>query len=92
MDKKAYLISDVEEYGKLISFCINKDVSVWRTYWDEREKGDRCYNIDWQEKRCYYSSQRYYEENGYEIVTPNFHLNEYGEYNIINKKETQGDE
>ena len=32
MDKKAFLISNIEEYGKLISFC------MWRTYWDERKK------------------------------------------------------
>lgn len=86
MEKTAYLISNIEEYGKLISFCIENDISVFRTYWDEREKGDRCYRIDWQEKRCYYSSQRYWKDNGYDIVTPAFHLNEYGKYKIINKK------
>lgn len=83
MEKKAFLITNIEEYGKLISFCIENDISVWRTYWDEREKGDRCYNIDWKEKRCYYSSRRYYENNGYEIVSPTFQLNEYGTYEPI---------
>lgn len=86
MNKKAYLIVNIEEYGKFISFCINNDVNVWRTYWDDREKEDRCYNIDWQENRCYYSSRRYYEENGYDILIPNFHLDKYGNYKIINKK------
>lgn len=83
MEKKAFLITNIEEYGKLISFCIKNDICVFRTYWDEREKGDRCYNIDWKEKRCYYSSERYYENNGYEIVSPTFQLDEYGNYKVI---------
>lgn len=82
MDKKAYLITNIEEYGKLIAFCIEKDICVFRTYWDEREKGDRCYCIDWQGNRCFYSSRRYWEDNGYEIVTPNFYVDDYGKYKI----------
>lgn len=35
MNKKAYLITNIEEYGKFISFCINKDICVFRTYWNE---------------------------------------------------------
>jgi len=46
------------------------------------KKGDRCYHIDWKNKRCYYSSRRYYESNGYEIATPTFQLDEYGTYHI----------
>lgn len=84
MNKKAFLITSVEEYGKLIAFCISKDICTYRTYWDEREKGSRCYNIDWKEKRCYYSELRYYEDNGYEIVKPIFRLNAYGKYDIYN--------
>lgn len=91
MNKRAFLITNIEEYGKLITFCIENDVTVWRTYWDEREKGYRCYQIDWQEKRCYYSSRQYYENEGYEIVTPTFLLDKYGKYNIVNK-EVQSDE
>ena len=82
MNEKAYLISSIEEYGKFLSFCIENDIAVWRTYWDEREKGDRCYNIDWKNRRCYYSSRRYYESEGYKIVTPNFSLDKYGKYKI----------
>lgn len=82
MTKEAFLIASVEEYGKLIAFCISKDICVYRTYWDEREKGSRCYNIDWNEKRCYYSKRRYYETNGFEIITPIFRVNTYGEYDI----------
>lgn len=48
--KNVYLILDIEEYGKFISYCIEHDISVWRTYWDEREKGNRCYQIDWGKK------------------------------------------
>lgn len=86
MNKKAFLITSVEEYGKLIAFCISKDICVYRTYWDEREKGSRCYNINWKERRCYYSNIRYYEANGYEIVKPIFCLNAYGEYDIYNAR------
>ncbi len=82
MNKEAYLITNIEEYGKLIAFCIERDICVFRTYWDEREKGDRCYYIDWQENRCLYSSRRYWENNGYEIVKPNFYVNDYGKYRI----------
>lgn len=89
MEKKAFLITNIEEYGKLISFCINNDICVFRTYWNEQEKGDRCYNIDWKEKRCYYSSRRYYENNGYEIVSPTFQLNEYGEYKAITQSNAE---
>ena len=80
MKKIVLLISNVEEYGKLMSFCINNDINVWRTYWNEREKGDRCYNIDWKEKRCYYGSKRYYINEGYEIVKPKFFIDDFGDY------------
>lgn len=82
MKRTAYRITNIEEYGKLVSLCIENDISVWRTYWDEREKGNRCFHIDWQEKRCYYSSREYYEDKGYEIVTPHFYEDKYGKYKI----------
>lgn len=82
MNKKAYLITNIEEYGKFISFCINNDITVWRTYWNEREARDRCYRIDWKEKRCYYASRLYYEDEGYEIVVPIFTVNNYGDFQI----------
>lgn len=81
--KEAYLILSIEEYGKLLAYCINNDIQVWRTYWDEREKGDRCYQINWKEKRCYYSSRKYYENNDFDIVIPNFFLDNYGNYKIV---------
>lgn len=54
--KKAYLIKDIAEYGKFISYCINNDISVELAYWDNRYKGDRCYYIDERERECYYAS------------------------------------
>lgn len=36
--KRVYYIANIEEYGKFISYCIENDVNVFRTYWDEREK------------------------------------------------------
>ena len=80
--KKVYLITNIEDYGKLMAYCIENDISVWRTYWDERERGDRCFEINWKEKRCYYSSKRYYQSMGYQIVTPMFRVDEYGNYEI----------
>lgn len=80
--KEVYLITSIEEYGKLVSFCIENDINVWRTYWDEREKNNRCYQIDWHESRCYYSSRKYYENKGYKITIPDFYLDKYGNYKI----------
>ena len=87
---KVYLISNIEEYGKFISYCIEHDINVWRLYWDEKEKGDRCYQIDWSNKRCFYSSRKYWEDNGYGIIIPQFVLDKYGnKYQISeNKKST----
>ena len=92
MIKTAYLITNVEDYGKLMAFCINNDVTVWRTYWNEKDKGDRCYNIDWKEKRCYYGPRCYYENEGYEIVIPNFTLDIYGDFQIERKTKEKVDE
>ena len=90
--KIAYLISNIEEYGKFLSFLINNDFNVYRLYWDERAKGDRCYQIDWKEKRCYYGPQCYYEKEGYEIVIPNFTLDVYGDFQIERKTKEKADE
>ena len=92
MNKKAYLLINIEEYGKFIAYCIENDISVFRTYWDEREKGDRCYSIDWQQKRCYYSSRKYWESEGYEIIIPNLYADKYGNYKIDNTSTPQNDE
>ena len=86
-NKIAYRISSIEDYGKFMAFCIDKDINVWRTYWDEREKGDRCYSIDWREKRCYYSSKRYYTDNDYTVIDPTFSINAFGDYYIEHNSE-----
>ena len=102
MNKKAYLLISIEKYGKFIAYCIEKygkfiaycienDISVFRTYWDEREKGDRCYSIDWQQKRCYYCSRKHWESEGYEIIIPNLYVNKYGNYKIDNTSTSQND-
>lgn len=77
-----YLIENIEEYGKLMSFCIENDISVFRTYWDEREKGDRCYDVNFEQKRCFYSSSKYYQNIGSAVIKPKFVLDKYGKYNI----------
>lgn len=79
-NKIAYLITDIGEYGKFMSFCIEHDICVFRTYWDEREKGNRCYVIDWKEKRCYYADKKYYVDEEYIIVRPKFDLDELDSY------------
>lgn len=82
---KVYLIKDITEYGKLMAYCIENDITVWRTYWDEREKGKRCYHVDWKEKRCWYSDRKYWEETApafghgeYKVVVPRFGVDQYG--------------
>ena len=92
MNRTAYLITNVEEYGKFVAFCINNDIIVWRTYWNEKDEGGRCYNIDWKEKRCYYGPQCYYEKEGYEIVIPNFTLDVYGDFQIERKTKEKANE
>ena len=86
-NKIAYRISSIEDYGKFMAFCIDKDINVWRTYWNEREKGDRCYSIDWKEKRCYHSSERYYIDNDYTVINPTFSMNAFGDYYIEHDSE-----
>lgn len=76
----AYLIENISEYGKLLSFCIENDISVFRSYWDDREKGDRCYVIDFSDRRLYYSSFSFYKSQGYTIYIPYFVLNPYSEF------------
>lgn len=82
MADKVYLCSTVEEYGKFISYCIDNDISVWRCFWDDRDKSDRCYHIDWHEQRCYYASKKFYEREGFEVISPLFVL-EFGQYELI---------
>ena len=84
--KQAYLIRTITEYGKLMAYCIDNDVSVWRCYWDEREAGDICYDIDWKEKHLQYSNKQFYIKEGYEIVIPIFTFDKYGKVQIAAKR------
>lgn len=88
--KEAYLIQNIEEYGKLMAYCIENDISVFRTYWDERDKGIRCYQPDFSEKRCYYSTINYYQSKGFKITVPVFEVDKYGRYKITRKEGGEG--
>ena len=67
-------------YASFLGWCIKRDVNVWRSYWDEEEKDDRLYFIDWfaVDKRLLYSGYdfwkwRYDKWNNYneiKIVVP----------------------
>ena len=77
-ERKVYLISNIEEYGKLMAYCIEHDIVVFRTYWNEKEKGNRCFEVNFKDKRCYYSSKEYYFNEGYNILIPVFDFNKFG--------------
>lgn len=81
-NKRVFLITNIEEYGKFISYCIRNDINVWRIYWDEREKGAQCYCIDYQKNSCTYASREYWEMYGYIVITPVFEIDKYGKYTI----------
>ena len=88
--EEVYLIKNIEEYGKLVSFCINNDIVVWRLCWDEREKGKICYHIDWKLKRCFYSSIDYYlgkniDRKVYNVIEPIFEFDKFGKVQITKK-------
>lgn len=86
---KVYLIKNIEEYGKLIAYCIENDISVFRTYWDDREKGNRCYHISFKDKKCYYGDKEYYENEGAKIIIPEFYCTKFGKYRIIEHYENE---
>lgn len=95
MSDTVYLIKNIEEYGKLMAFCIDNDINVWRLYWDEREKGKRCYNIDWKMKRCFYSDIDYYsgkniDKKVYNVVEPIFSFDKYGKVELTHQYEDKG--
>ena len=86
---KVYLIKNIEDYGKLIAYCIENDISVFRSYWDDREKGDRCYHISYENKRLSYGSKEYYENEGAKIIVPKFYCTRFGKYRIIEHEENE---
>lgn len=81
--KVVFLIKNIEEYGKLMAYCIQKDITVFRTYWSETTKGDICYDIDLHQNRCFYSTRKYYEYyEKCDIVEPVFVLDNWGHWYI----------
>lgn len=82
MAKKVFWLTTIEQYGKFVSYCVSNDISVWRLYWDDREKQTRCYHIDWEAKRAFYAPWKFYVDEGFEVVSPIFVLN-FGEYELI---------
>lgn len=86
MEKEAFIIDNITDFGNLMAFCIERDISVWRTYFDEREKNNRCYSIDWKQKRCYYSRKEYWLEKGYKVYKPTFYVDEWGKIKIKKSK------
>lgn len=83
MDIYYYEIDNITDYGKLISYCIENDVSVFRSYYDDREV--RYYHIDWSDKRLYYVRDKSHlkslypdDEQNVIVMKPEFKLNDYG--------------
>ena len=77
MSDVVYKFKNAEQFGLFLIWCVENDISIWRTYWSEREK-DRCYRIDWQDKRVYYGSEKYWLEKFYKVVETKFYFDEYG--------------
>ena len=96
MSDTVYLIKNIEEYGKFVAFCIDHDITVWRLYWDEREKGKRGYHIDWKLKRCWYADIDYYlgkniDKKVYNVVEPIFSFDKYGKVELTHQHEDKGE-
>ena len=69
-----YLIKNIEEYGKLIAYCIQNDIDVSKTYWEEGALNKHCYHIDVEKNKCLYNTYEYYKSKGYKIVEPEFYI------------------
>lgn len=80
--ENVYLISNVEEFGKLMSFCIDNDICVFRTYWNEQEKGKICYCVNFRDKRCSFGTMQFYVKQGYQIRIPIFEVDDFGKYRL----------
>jgi hypothetical protein len=87
-----YLLKNIEEYGKFMAFCIDNDISVFRTYWQEIFKGEIAYHIDWKTKRCYYLAIKHMTpDDEYNVVRPIFTFNKYGKIEITHQHEDKGE-
>lgn len=76
--KYCFLISDISHFGFLIAYCIEHDISVFRCYWDNRVKGKRCYLLDPIAKRLSYASLDFCFSEGYDVISPLFYFNNFG--------------
>lgn len=71
---EAYKFKNAEHFGLFLIYCVEKDITVWRTYWDNRKK-DRLYILNWQERRVYYTD---FDDEKYEVIVPKFHFDGFG--------------
>lgn len=76
MNEVVYYIDNIVDYGYFIAFCIDKDINVWRAYYETREP--KCFCIDWKERKLLYATADFYKECDYKVVRPKFVINEYG--------------
>ena len=91
-----YLLKNIEEYGKFMAFCIDNDISVYRTYWQEIFKGEIAYFIDWKSKRCFYVGVKLKKDgniidDNYNVVSPIFTFDKYGKIELTHQHEDKGD-
>lgn len=87
MDIIYYEIDNISDYGKLVSYCIEHDVSVFRSYYDNRVL--RFYHIDLSDKRLYYVTDKSHLKSLYPdddqnviVMKPDFKLDDYGHYKL----------
>ena len=92
---KLYRFPSYQDYASFLGWCIKRDVNVWRSYWDEEEKDDRLYFIDWFafDKRLLYSDYDFWKwgydkwnnYNEIQIVVPTVKIVE-GDITITEEK------
>lgn len=92
---KNRILEETRSYNQdKISFAVEQ---LEKVKWDEREKGKRCYNIDWKMKRCFYSDIDYYlgkniDKKVYNVVEPIFSFDKYGKVKLTNQHEDKGEQ
>lgn len=75
-NKICFLIDNIEDYGKLVSYCIEHDISVFRSYYIP----GHYYEIDFDSNKLFHSNQEFYKEEGYILQRPKFIYTRYKEY------------
>ena len=71
----AYLIKHIEEYGKLMAYCIQNNIDVSQAPWEEYTSNRCCSYIDVNKCRCLCNTYEYYKSKGYKITEPAFYVN-----------------